>query len=84
MWSCPIEFEIKTLITTLEVGLDLSKAQQHRLNQVNELDEIHQVALHQTTLIQHHRAKWNDEFIKKKNLRTGDWALMFDSRYKYF
>jgi hypothetical protein len=37
----PIEFEVKTLITMLQVGLDLSKAQKHHLNQINELDEIH-------------------------------------------
>jgi hypothetical protein len=35
----PIEFEIKTLRTTLQVGLDLSEAQQHRLNQINELEK---------------------------------------------
>ena len=36
----PIEFEIKTLRIALQVGLDLSEAQQHRLEQINELDEI--------------------------------------------
>ena len=36
----PIEFEISTLKKDLEVGLDLSDAQKHRLAQLNELDEI--------------------------------------------
>jgi hypothetical protein len=48
----PIEFEIKTLRIALQVGLDLSEAQQHRLEQINELDEIRQAAIHQTTLVQ--------------------------------
>jgi hypothetical protein len=80
----PIEFEIKTLSIALQVGLDLSKSQQHRLEQINELDEIHQAAIHQTTLVQQQRAKWHDEFIKEKKFKVGDWALLFDSRYKDF
>ena len=36
----PIEFEIKTLRTTLEVGLDLSEAQKNCLEQLNDLGEI--------------------------------------------
>lgn len=35
-----IEFEIKTLRTTLRVGMELSEAQQHQLNQLHELNEI--------------------------------------------
>lgn len=33
------EFEIKTLRTTQEVGLDLTEAQAKRIQQINELDE---------------------------------------------
>ena len=36
----PIDFEIKTLRTAQEVGLDLTDAQTKRLQQINELDEI--------------------------------------------
>ena len=48
-----IEFEMKTLRIALQVGLDLSEAQQHRLEQINELDEIRQAAIHQTAFVQH-------------------------------
>ena len=41
----PIEFEISTLRTTLEVCLDLSYAKKHRLAQLNELDEIRSMAI---------------------------------------
>ena len=34
----PIEFEIKTLKTAMEVNLDVTKAQKRRLNQLIELD----------------------------------------------
>eukprot|EP00253_Pinus_taeda_P013267 PITA_13267 len=48
----PIEFEIQTLRTTQEVGLDLIEAQTNRLQQINELDEIRLSALQHTALIQ--------------------------------
>jgi hypothetical protein len=28
--------------------------------------------------------KWHDRFIKKKQFQVGDWALLFDSRFKNF
>ena len=48
----PIEFEIQTLRTTQEVGLNLNEAQINRLQQINDLDEIRLSALQHTTLIQ--------------------------------
>jgi hypothetical protein len=36
----PIEFQIKTFRTTTKLGMDLSDAQQQRIAQLNELDEI--------------------------------------------
>ena len=36
----PIEFQIQTFKMAVQLGLDLSKAQKHRLEQLNELDEI--------------------------------------------
>ena len=48
----PIEFEIQTLRTAQEVGLDLSEAQINRLQQINELDEIRLSALKNTDMIQ--------------------------------
>jgi hypothetical protein len=35
-----IDFEVKTLIIALQVGLDLSEAEKHRLEKINELNEI--------------------------------------------
>ena len=48
----PIEFEIKTLRTTLQVNLDLTTSQKNRLNQLNELDEKRLATLQQTNIIQ--------------------------------
>ena len=68
----PIEFEIQTLRTAQEVGLDLSEAQINRLQQINELDEIRLSALQNTALIQQQRAKWHDALIKNKVFHEGD------------
>ena len=34
--------------------------------QLNELDKIHQDSIQCTILVQDQRARWNDQFIKKK------------------
>ena len=80
----PIEFEIQTLRTAQEVGLDLTEAQINRLQQINESDEIRLSALQHTALIQQKRAKWHDSLIKKKTFHEGDWALLYDSRFQDF
>ena len=62
----PIEFEIKTLKTAIEMNLDVTEAQKRRLNQLNELDEKRLAAVDQTVLLQQQRSNWHDRFIKKK------------------
>ena len=52
------------------------------MNQLNELDEKCTALVHQTELIQQQRTKWHDWFIKKKVLCEGNWALLYDSRFK--
>ena len=62
----PIEFEINTLRTTLQVDLDLSIAQTQILNQLNELEEKWLATIQQTEIIQKKRSRWHDGFTKKK------------------
>ena len=80
----PIEFQIHTFRIAAELGIDLNKAQEQRVMQLNELGEIRQDALQRTILIQNQRSKWHDKYIKKKHFQPGDWALLFDSKYKIF
>eukprot|EP00253_Pinus_taeda_P008031 PITA_08031 len=65
-------------------GLDLSEAQKHRLEQLNELDEIRSVAVQKTIAIQQQRMKWHDKLTKNKVFHTGDWAFLYDSHFKDF
>ena len=80
----PIEFQFKTFRMATQLGMNLDEAQKQRVLHINELDEIRQDALQRTMLIQNQWKKWHDKFIKQNQFNTGDWALLFDSRYKNF
>jgi len=80
----PIEFQIKTFKMAIQLGLDLSEAQKHRLEKLNELDEIRQDVVQRAGIVQQQRAKWHDKYIKDKRFQVGDWALLFDSKFKDF
>ena len=66
----------------MEVNLDVTETQRNRLNPWNELEEKCIAAVDQTTLIQQQRSKWHDRFIKKRVFCEGEWALLYDSRFK--
>jgi hypothetical protein len=57
----PIEFEVKTFRTTMQLGMDLDEAKKQRILELNEIDEIRQGYPHRTTLIQEQRTKWHDK-----------------------
>ena len=80
----PIEFQAKTFNMAVQLGMNLSEAQKHRMEQLNELDEIRQDAILRTDLVQHQRTKWHDRYIKEKKFQKGDWTLLFDSKFKDF
>jgi len=80
----PIEFQVKTLCIVAQLGLNLDEAQKQRILQLNELDEIRQDAIQRTILVQNQLSKWHDKFIKKTHFQQGEWALLFDSRFKTF
>ena len=48
------------------------------------MDEKRLDAIHQTTMIQQQRTKWHDKTIKHKQFQKGNWALLYDSRFKEF
>eukprot|EP00253_Pinus_taeda_P034892 PITA_34892 len=79
-----IEFQVKTFRTTTQLGMNLNEAQEQRLMQLNELDEIRQDAFHRTMLVQDQRDRWNDKFIKKNIFHPGDWALLYDNMFNHF
>eukprot|EP00253_Pinus_taeda_P008492 PITA_08492 len=80
----PIEFQIQTYRLAAQLGMDLTEAQQQRIMELNQLDEKRQQEIEQTTLVQQQRMKWHDRYIKTKTLQKGDWALLFDSKFRDF
>ncbi|XP_059066700.1 uncharacterized protein LOC131857926 [Cryptomeria japonica] len=78
----PIEFEYKTLRKALQLNMTLSEAQKDHIKQLNALDELRNMAVQHTKIIQHQQAKWHDKYIKERKFKSGDWALLYDSRYK--
>ena len=79
-----IEFEYNTLRMATQLHLDLSHAQKERLLHFNGLDEFRMKALLHTEIVQLLRKIWHDKHIKEKQFQEGDWALLYDSRYKDF
>ncbi len=80
----PIEFEIKTLRTTLQLGLSLSNAQRECITQLHSLDELCQDALLHTKLIQKQQALWHDKHIHQRSFQQGDWLPLYNSRFQDF
>ena len=78
----PIEFEHKTLRTTLKLNIDLPAAQREHLLHLNSLDEMHKSALECTKIIEKQRKQWHDSHIKSKKFQIGDWKLLYDSIFK--
>eukprot|EP00253_Pinus_taeda_P012737 PITA_12737 len=79
-----IKFELNTVRMEAHLDLDLRHAQEERLLQLNELDEHRMQALLHTEVVQLQRKIWHDKNIKEKKFQEGDWALLYDSRYKDF
>ena len=54
------------------------------MGKLNELDEIMQDAIQNTSLVQQQRSRWHDKYIKERKFQPGDWALLLDSKLKNF
>ncbi|XP_057865393.1 uncharacterized protein LOC131073047 [Cryptomeria japonica] len=78
----PVDFEYKTLRTAISLDMTLSIAQKERIMQLNALDELRKFSLQHTEYVQNQRMKWHDHYIKDKSFKSGDWDLLYDSRYK--
>eukprot|EP00253_Pinus_taeda_P013450 PITA_13450 len=79
-----IEFEYNTLRVAAQLDLDLSHAQRERLLQLNGLDEQRMQALLHSEVVQLQMKIWHDRHLNEKQFQPGDWALLYDSRYKDF
>ena len=81
---CCQEFEYNTVRMAAQLYLDLIHAQRETLLQLNGLDEQRLQALLHKEVVQLQRKIWHNKNIKEKQFQEGDWAMLYDSRYKYF
>ena len=77
-----IEFEYNTLRITAQFDLDVTTTQQERLLQL--IDEFKMQAIIHTEVMPLQMEVWLDKHIKEKTFQKGDWALLYDFRFKYF
>ena len=66
------------------MDIDLLEEQRERMGQLNELDQIRQEAIQKTNLVQQQRSRRHDKYIKERKFHLGDWALLFNSKFKNF
>ena len=62
--------------------MDLSQAQDSRLHELNEIDELLLASIEHKSIVQQQPTKWHNQFIKTKYFQEGDWALLYNSRFK--
>eukprot|EP00253_Pinus_taeda_P005450 PITA_05450 len=73
-----------TFRTVVQLGLDLSEAEQQRLLQLNELGEFPRDDVQHNILVQQQCKKWHETFMRKHQFQPGDCVLLYDSRFKHF
>ncbi|XP_021719378.1 uncharacterized protein LOC110687058 [Chenopodium quinoa] len=67
-----------------EINLDLEKADETRLLQLNELDEIRLDAYKNHRLYKEQTKKFHDKMIQKREFNNGDKVLLYNSRLRLF
>ncbi|XP_059066295.1 uncharacterized protein LOC131857625 [Cryptomeria japonica] len=68
--------------TAISLNMTLFAAQEERILQLNALNEIRKSALQHTEFVLNQHMKWHDRYVRDKSFKEGDWALLYDSRYK--
>jgi Integrase core domain len=84
--SChlPIEIEHKAYWAIKAIDFDMQAAGENRILDLHELEEIRLDAYENARIYKEKTKKWHDKHIVRKNLKEGDWVLLFNSRLKLF
>nr|XP_043625644.1 uncharacterized protein LOC122597075 [Erigeron canadensis] len=62
--------------------MDLDAAGEHRLLQLNEVEELRQQAYDNSRLYKERTKAWHDRRIRMKDFKVGDKVLLFLSKFK--
>ncbi|XP_059623135.1 uncharacterized protein LOC132266300 [Cornus florida] len=79
-----VELEHKDLWAIKKLNLDLDKAGENHLLQLNELEELRHNAYNNAKFYKERTKAFHDKHIVKKSLRPWENAWLFNSRLKLF
>ncbi|XP_049369704.1 uncharacterized protein LOC125834616 [Solanum verrucosum] len=80
----PIELEHNALWALKALTLDWSKTSRERVEQLNELDEFRLRSYESSVIYNEKMKKWHDARILKRDLKVGDWVLLYNSQLRLF
>ena len=67
-----------------KLNFDFKAAKEDRLLQLNELEELRNEAYDSARIYKDKTKKWHDQRILRKEFKTGDQVLLFNSRLRLF
>ncbi|XP_070032498.1 uncharacterized protein [Nicotiana tomentosiformis] len=79
-----VEIEHKAYWSIKMLNLDLSLVGEHRLAQMNKLDEFRLDAYENARIFKEKTKRWHDHMITPKEFHEGDRVLLYNSRLKLF
>ena len=80
----PLELEYKAMWAIKKLNFDFKTANEERLLQLSELEELRNEAYDNARIYKDKTKKWHDQRILRKEFRAGEKVLLFNSRLKLF
>ncbi|CAM8999394.1 unnamed protein product [Rhodiola kirilowii] len=80
----PIELEYKAMWAIKFLNMDLQTAEENRVLQLHELEEIRNEAYESARIYKEKTKKWHDKRIFRREFKRGEKVLLFNSRLKLF
>ena len=80
----PLELEHKAMWAIKKLNFKFKATKEERLLQLNELEELRNEAYDNARIYKDKIKKWHDQKILRREFKTGDQVLLFNSRLKLF
>ena len=80
----PLELEHKAMWAINKLNFDFKAANEERLLQLNELEELRNEAYDNARIYKDKTKKWHDQRISRREFKAGDQVLLFNSRLRIF